>query len=180
VIPSGRTPLGTRIKTWWIEALDNDSVRPWVPMYYYPWLAWAILATFWLPPVSIIEEGMGSVIYMAWVVLAIPGTIGPIMGLRMRHGGSTIQSMSILLLLRDWMGLIFQAGGHAISCILLVMFEIAACMGAWNYVGPRPYAGLTIFAAVMLLPWTTGTAILCAQCLRKIQRGLQLERGARS
>lgn len=179
MIYDGRPVLASRLKAWWIEKLDNDSVRPWVPMYYYPWLAWALLATFWLPPVNIIEEGMGSVVYMFWVVLAIPGTLGPIMGLRMRHGGSAVQAMSVLLLLRDWMGLIFQAGGHAVSCVLLLMFEIAAWIGAWNYEGPQAYAGLTIFAAVMLIPWTSGTAMLCAQCLRKIQRGLQIERRAR-
>lgn len=176
MIPGGRPLLADRLRAWWFDKLDNDSVRPWVPMYYIPWLCWAILATFWLPPVEIIEKGMGDVVYMIWVWLAIPATFGPIAGLKMRHGGSSLQSISKLLLLRDWMGLWFQASGHALSCILLIMLEISAWVGVYNYSGPSSYAGFTVFAAVMLLPWTSGTAMLCLQCLRKMQKGLALEK----
>lgn len=179
MISGGRPILADRLKAWWIDKLDSDSVRPWIPMYYIPWLAWAVLATFWLPPVAIIQEAMGPITYLLWVWLTIPSTISPIAGLKMRHGGSSLQAMSNLLLLRDWMGLVFQVLGHALSCILLIMFEISAIIGAAEYVGPSTYPGLTIFAAVMLVPWTTGTAMLCAQCLRKVQRGLQLERRSR-
>jgi hypothetical protein len=95
-------------------------------------------------------------------------------GLRMRHGGSTVADMSNQLLFRDWMGLIFQATGHAVCFVLMVMFQVAAWLAVKNYDGPNTYAGLTIFCASMLLAWTGGTAILCAQCIRKIQKGLTL------
>lgn len=173
-------PPLVRLKAWLLNKLDSDSVRPWVPMYYWPWFVWAILATFWLPPVTLIQEGMDSKLaYTLWVWAAIPGTFGPIMGLWMRHGGSSLQALPKLLLLRDWMGLIFQAGGHAICCVLLIMFEISAWIGVANYSGPQPYAGLTVFAAVMLTPWMLGTATLCAQCVRKLQRALAAEKEAR-
>lgn len=177
MIPNGRPVLATRFKAWIMDKLDNDSVRPWVPMYYYPWLIWAILATFWLPPVNLIRDSMGSPLaYTFWVWAAIPGTFGPIMGLWMRRGGSSLQALPNILLLSDWMGLIFQAGGHAISCVLLFMFEISAWIGVSRYAGPQAYAGLTVFAAVMMIPWMLGTGMLCAQCLRKLQRAKQAEK----
>lgn len=170
--------LVDRLRAWWIDKLESDSVRPWVPMYCAAWLIWALLATFLFPPVSTIEQAMGSEAYWLWVWMAIPGNIGPIIGLQMRHGGSALQSISTPLLLRDWMGLFFQAGGHAICCLLLIQFEISVIIAAATYEGPAAYAGMTIFAGVMLSPWTGGTFILCAQTLRKLQKGLRLERGA--
>lgn len=167
--------LGSRIKLWWLETLETDSVRKWVPPYCTIWLTWAVLATIVFPPVPIIVEQMTTGAYWAWVWIAIPANVFPMIGLWMRHGGSAVQDMSDRLLFRDWMGLILQATGHAVCFVLMLMFQIAAWMAVWNYDGPQPYAGLTIFCAAMLLAWTGGTAILCAQCVRKIQRGVQIE-----
>lgn len=170
--------LTDRLKLWWLETLDTDSVRKWVPPYCTIWLTWAILATLVFPPVPTIHESMGPAAYWVWVVVAIPANLAPMVGLKMRHGGSAIQDMSDRLLFRDWMGLILQATGHAVCHVLMLMFEIAAWIAVWNYDGPNAYAGLTIFTASLLLAWTGGTAILCAQCVRKIQRGLRIEREA--
>jgi hypothetical protein len=170
------TTLATRLRIWWIETLKADSVRKWVPPYCTIWLTWALLALIVFPPVPSIYDQMGAPAYWAWVVIAVPANLAPMIGLRMRHGGSSIQDMSGKLLFRDWMGLILQATGHAVCHVLMVMFQIAAWMAVWNYSGPNSYAGLTIFAASMLLAWTGGTAILCAQCILKIKQGFQNER----
>lgn len=168
--------LVDRLRHWLIDALEADSVRRWVTPYCTIWLTWALLAIAVFPPVATISESMGAGAYWAWVIVAVPANIAPMVGLKMRHGGSTVQDMSDRLLFRDWMGLVLQATGHAVCHILLVMFEIAAWIAVWRYNGPNAYAGLTIFTASMLLAWTGGTALLCAQCVRKIQRGVQRER----
>ncbi len=168
-------PPLARFKAWLLTKLDNDSVRPWVPAYNSAWLAWAILATFWprsLPVVTTIYDAMGPDAYMLWVWMAIPANLSPIIGLAIRHGGSSIQGMSKPLLFADWMGLFLQAGGHAIAHVLLIMFEISVVIAVCTYPSP---VGMTIFAGFMLLPWTGGVAFLCAQCLRKVQRGIALE-----
>lgn len=168
-------PPLVRLKAWLLNKLDNDSVRPWVPAYNSAWLAWAILATFWLPPVATIHQAMGPDAYTLWVWMAIPANLGPIVGLAMRHGGSSVGSISKPLLFADWMGLFLQSGGHAIAHVLLIMFEISVIITVLTYDGPAVYAGMTIFTGFMLLPWTGGVAFLCAQCLRKVQRGIALE-----
>jgi hypothetical protein len=165
----------SRLRAWWLRKLDSDSVREFVPHYNAAWLTWAVLATFVLPAVPTVSQSMGISGYWVWTWLAIPANALPIIGLRMRHGGSAIQDMSTRLLIRDWFGLFFQAAGHALACFLLVMFEISAVITALTYSGPNVYAGLTVFAAFMLWPWTEATFILCAQSLRKVQRGRQLE-----
>lgn len=167
------------LKAWWLETLDTDSVRKWVPPYCSIWLVLALLQTFLFPPVPSLYEQMGPVAYWLWVWIAIPANLAPMVGLWMRHGGSDIKDMPKGLLFRDWMGLVLQATGHAVCHVLLLMFEVSAWIAVWNYDGPNTYAGLTIWAAGMLLAWTGGTAMLCAQCIRKIQRGLRLEEKAR-
>lgn len=167
--------LADRLKLWWLTRLDNDSVRAWVPPYCAVWLTWALLALTVFPPVPTIEPTMGPVAYLLWVWIAIPANLAPIAGLWMRHGGAAIKDMSTQLLFRDWMGLIFQATGHAVCFVLMVVFQVSAWLAVSHYTGPNAYAGMTLFCAVMLLPWTGGVALLCAQCIRKIQRGFQLE-----
>lgn len=170
------TVLTAWLKGWLIETLDNDSVRKWVPPYCAVWLSWSLLALAYFPPISTISETMSVPGYYTWVVIAIPANLAPIVGLWMRHGGSAIKDMSNRLLFRDWMGLGFQATGHITCHVLMLMFQVSAWGAAWTYTGPSQYAGMTIFAATMLLPWTGGTLLLFAQCLRKVQRGLEIER----
>lgn len=168
--------IAARIRAWWIRKLESDSVREFVPHYNGAWLAWALLATFWLPAVPTISESMGEPAYWVWTWFAIPANALPLIGLKMRHGGSSIQEMSTRLLRLDWWGLYFQAAGHALACGLLVIFEISAVITIFTYTGPNTYAGLTVLALFMLWPWTEGTLILCCQCLRKLDKGEQMER----
>lgn len=168
--------LTARLKAWWLKRLDNDSVRAWVPPYCAAWLTWAVIALIVFPPISTISETMGVPGYYVWVAISIPANAAPIVGLWMRHGGSAVVDMSNRLLFRDWMGLILQGTGHLVCHVLMLMFQISAWTAAWTYNGPAQYAGMTIFAASMLLPWTAGTLLLSAQCVRKFQRGLEIER----
>jgi hypothetical protein len=160
-----------------LTLLDNDSVRPFVPMYYVPWLTWAILATFWFPPVSVLETGMGHSVYVLWVWLTIPFTLAPMIGLLMRHGGTTYDEIKTPLLLSDWMGLFMQAAGHACMSVLLFLFEYAAVKGALEIMSTDPEtAGLILFVAFVLSSYVLGTALLSMQCLRKVHKGEQLRR----
>jgi hypothetical protein len=160
------------------ELLENDSVRPFVSMYYAPWLVWAILATFWFPPVTLIQTAMGAQVYTLWVWVTIPGTIAPMVGLALRHGGSSVANMTTPLLFQDWMGLVMQATGHAASCVLLILLEYSLVQGAVHYWDDQgTYAGVTILFAFLLSAYMFGTGWLAAQCLRKIQKGEQLKRG---
>lgn len=159
------------------DFVEDDSVRGFIPLYYTPWLIWAIFATFLFPPVSILQEAMGHGVYVAWVWITIPGAIAPLVGLAMRHGGSDIDDMGDLLLFRDWMGLCLQATGHAVMCVLLILFEYSAILGAMAYwKSEGVYAGMTILVAFLLSSYMFGTAVLSLQCLRKIHKGEQLKR----
>lgn len=176
-VSAGRpATLADRLRHWWIETLEADSVRKWIPPYCTIWLSWAVLAVVVFPPVPTIYDSMGSFAYWIWVGVAIPANLAPMVGLRLRHGGSPIQDMSTRLLFLDWTGLMLQAIGLGVCHILMVWFEIAAWVGVANYEGPNTYPGLTIFCAFMLLAWTGGTAVLCAQCIRKVKRGIDIER----
>jgi hypothetical protein len=157
--------------------LENDSVRPFISLYYIPWLAWAVLATFLFPPVTIIETAMGHGVYVLWVWATIPGTAAPMVGLAMRHGGSSVADISTRLLFRDWMGLWLQAVGHAVVCVLLILFEVSAVIGAMDYAETQgKTAGMTILVTFLLSAYTVGTALLSMQCLRKLWKGEQLRR----
>lgn len=160
------------------ELIENDSVRPFISMYYMPWLVWAVLATFWFPPVSIIETAMGHQVYVAWVWVTIPGTLAPMVGMALRHGGSPYAAIATPLLFADWMGLVMQATGHAVMCVLLVLFEYSAIVGVLDYMKDQGlYAGMTILVAFLLSSYMLGTGLLSAQCLRKMWKGEQLARG---
>jgi hypothetical protein len=157
--------------------VDSDSVRPFVSMYYIPWLLWALLATFLFPPVAIIETTMGHTVYVAWTWIAIPGTLASMAGLAMRHGGGDIHDMTTPLLLRDFMGLVLQATGHAVMCILLLLFEICAVAGVIDYKATQGvYAGMTILVAFLLSSYMVGTALLSLNSLRKLYKGEQFKR----
>jgi hypothetical protein len=161
------------------ELLEDDSVRRFVPVYYAPWLTWAIFATFWFPPVGIIQEAMGHTVYTLWVWITIPGTLAPMIGLVLRHGGSSFADMTKPLLLQDWMGLVMQATGHAVMCVMLVLLEYSAIVGAIDYMTTQGlYAGMTILVAFLLSSYMIGTFWLSMQCLRKLWKGEQLQRSS--
>jgi hypothetical protein len=168
--------LVDRIRIWWNKKLESDSVREFVPRYNFAWLTWAVLATFWLPAVPTISQAMGEPAYWIWTWTAIAANGLPLIGLRMRVGGTSFQDMSTRLLLRDWWGLYFQAIGHALACGLMLMFEVSGVITVMTYEGENAYAGLTVLAMFLFWPWCEGTFLLCAQCLRKVERGKQLEK----
>lgn len=158
------------------QIIESDSVRPFIPLYYIPWLIWGILATTVFPPIAIIEETMGHPGYVLWVWSTICGTSAAVTGLLMRHGGEALISMSKPLLARDWMGLCLQCGGHSCMCVLLILFEISAITAVLDRSAEGTYAGMTLFAAFVLSSYLIGTGLLALQCLRKLWMGEQLKR----
>lgn len=168
--------LASRLKVLWLKVLRNDSVRQWVSPYCCIWLLFAVPAAFFLPPIKTLADPMGSAGYLAWVWLSIVFNLCPIIGLRMRHGGADIASMSTRLLRLDWYGLGLQIIGHYVCFILLFWFEATAWVAIMDYKGPNEWAGVTYFCSIMLLAWTGGVFVLGSQCVLKVQRGVELKR----
>lgn len=156
--------------------IESNSVRHLIPVFYTPWLLWAILATFWLPPVTIIQQAMGHSTYVFWLWLTIPGTLAPMVGLWLRDGGTDIEDMNSPILRKDWWGLALQWGGHSCMAVLLLLFEISAVKGALAYDGPSSYAGMTIFAAFVLSSYNFGLFMLALQILFKLIRAEELKK----
>jgi hypothetical protein len=167
--------MNARLKAWWFKVLRNESVRSFISPYCVVWLLFAVPATFVLPPIKTFSDIMGMDGYLFWVWAAIPANAAPIVGLAMRHGGQNITDMSVRLLFRDWMGLIMQILGHSVCFLLLVWFEVTAWIAVLTYEGPNEWAGVTYFCAIMLIAWTGGVFILCAQCVAKVKRGIEIE-----
>lgn len=165
-------PIASRLKAWWDKKVESDSVRDFVPTYCIVGMTMALVLGFLLPPIGTLESGLGHWGYVAWVWATVLANFMPVVGLAMRHGGQPISEMSDALLKRDFMGLYFQAAGHMLACLMLLLFQYGAWTGAVDYFRENYlFAGMTIFCAGMLIPWTLGTLLLFAQCMRKVQRG---------
>jgi hypothetical protein len=170
--------LTARLKAWWIQeariATRSASSFP------------AITGPGWpgrssrhsrLPPVSTISDAMGlpCLLGVDHLWLSSPTHCRSI-GLRMRHGGSAYQDMTVRLVKRDWWGLYFQAAGHGLACFLLVMLEISAGHRRLHLRRPeRSTPGSPSCSRFMVWPWMEGTLVLCCQALRKLDKGEQME-----
>lgn len=157
---------GAWAKFW--HLVDGDSVRPFIPLYYTPFLLWGVYGTFFASPITLIVDQMSQAAYDAWVWMPIPATTAALAGLAMRHGGAALNAMSTPLLFRDWMGLYLQLAGHACMFLVLLTFEITSISGA--------YWGQPVISVFLISSYTIGVLLLAMQCARKIQRGLQLGR----
>lgn len=151
--------------------VDGDSVRPFIWLYYIPLFFWGIYGTFLAEPLPIMEPVVGAGFYRVWTFLPIVATSTALAGLTLRHGGSSLASMSTPLLFRDWIGLWMQVGGHACMSLVFWSWEVGAISAA--------YWGQPVISVFALLPYAFGTAILALQCMRKLWRGEQLERDTR-
>lgn len=160
------------------QLVDEDSVRPFIWLYYIPWLLWSMLTVAGLmPSVGALEDAMGGAVYQAWLLLTIPGTLFPMIGLALRHGGSSVAQISTPLLFADRLGLAMQTGGHACMCFLLTLFEYSAWSAALVLLPNQPgVAGLIMFCATILMAYVLGTVLLTLQCLRKFHKGSKLRR----
>lgn len=150
-----------------IALLDSDSVRPYIWLYYVPFLLWGVYGTFFAYPIDLVAHPMGQGVYDAWVFAPIPGTLVVMFGLYLRNGDSPLQEINRRLLRRDYLGLYLQFGGHMLMHVVLLVFVIAAVAGAsWG----DPVISVFLFSS-----YVVGTALLSAQCFRKIQRGRRFQ-----
>lgn len=162
--------MSDRIRSAWArfwDLLDSDSVRPFIPAYYFPLFLWGIYGTFVAHPIALIVDQMGPLVYNVWLWLQIPATVVAMAGLALRHGGSSLAEMSNPLLFRDWLGLWMQFGGHACMHLVLLTFVITGVAGA--------YWGQPVFSVFAISSYVVGTAVLALQCARKLWRGFQLQ-----
>lgn len=148
--------------------LENDSVRPFIWLYYVPLLTYGMFAVAWPKATSIIDPTLGEAGARLWVAACIAGTTTAMVGLGLRHGGTPAADMSTALLRQDWLGLWMQTGGHAAMFVVLLSFEVAALSS--------PYVWLVVFCVFAVSSYVIGCVLLTLQCARKLYRGWQLER----
>lgn len=146
-----------------LALIDSDSVRPFIWLYYLPFLLWGFYGTFAAEPIALIVKQMGQIAYDVWVVAPIPATIICLFGLWMRHGGSPAEKITHNMLRRDYLGLWMQFGGHTCMAMVLAVFEITGIAGA--------YWGQPVISVFLISSYSFGVFILALQCLRKLWRG---------
>ena len=148
--------------------VDSDSVRPFIWLYYIPLMLWGVYATFVADPIPMLLSAMGPMLYEVWSITPILGTGAAMLGLWLRHGGSSFIDIHPPLLRRDWLGLWLQLGGHLSMCMVLLALEVSFISEA--------YWGQPIISAFALSSYCIGTFLLSLQCGRKLWRGELLTR----
>lgn len=155
--------------------IDDDSVRPFIFLYYVPLLTFGLIAAVLLPVVQPI------VLVALWVWVQIPATVSAMAGLALRHGGTPVDEMNTPSR-RDWLGLIMQLGGHACMAVVLLAFELVAydVAGEVATALPGPLGLLCqwmiYFAMAAISSYVIGCTLLSLQVGRKIRRAMQLRR----
>ena len=153
-----------RIRDRMRDLLRSDSVRNFIWLYYFWFIAASIHLTFFAYPVKLIVEPMGQLVYNAWAwmpLVAAPVALG---GLALRHGGSPADAIHGQLLRRDFLGLWMQVGGHACMTVVLAVF-----IGTGWY-GKEP--GQPVPSVFWLCAYLMGVGFLTAQCIDKIGLGM--------
>ena len=167
--------------TFW-RLIDEDSVRPFVIVYYVPLLAFGVVAIV-IAVVLSVASIPSAILAVLWVWAQVPATLSAMVGLYLRHGGTPVAEMSALLLFRDWIGLGMQLGGHACMVVVLLAFELVA--GSIVALGPAGIAAgvlgvliwwIILFAMAAISSYVIGCTLLSLQVIRKIWRGIQLRR----
>lgn len=154
-----------------LELLDSETVRLFVWPFYLGLLCWGIYGTFFSAPAQIVYPVMGDTLYDVWVWLHIPGPAAALIGLILRHGGTPLAEMTETMLLRDYMGLWMQLGGHLCVFLALLWFEVSAVQATdWGQ------SAFTIFA---IGPYVLGALFLAVQTGRKLWAGEALHQATK-
>lgn len=150
------------------EDIWNDSVRPFIWMYYLPLLSYGLFSVVFPKATSIMDGTLGAFGSRLWVAACITMTITAMIGLGLRHGGTPLTEMTTPLLRQDYLGLGMQATGHAAMSLVLVALEIAAlrCPYVW-YLVPCVFA---------ISSYVFGCLVLCLVCVGKVRKGRQMQR----
>lgn len=148
------------------ELVDSDSVRPFIWLYYLPFLIWGFYGSLFAYPIDLISDVMDGWMYDLWVWMPIPATTAAMLGLWLRKGDVPVEDINATFLRQDWLGLRLQFGGHACMFAVLLVYEVTA-IAAMKWGDPT----ISVF---LISSYTIGCFLLALQCLRKMVRGWQL------
>lgn len=151
-----------RIRQW----LNSDSVIPFVWVYYIWLFTFGILATVIFDPTGVVDRQLGRATYHGWVATCVMGTASVMLGLILRHGSTSVDSMTGRQLFSDWFGLWMQWGGHAGMFLVLLAFEIAGLSD--------PNQRLDPFVLFAIAPYVQGCFILWLTTSMKLTKAARL------
>lgn len=166
--------MAERIRRIWAKfwkLVDSNSVRHYIWVYYIPLFAFGVYATIWLP-VNMVEPMLGHFWANAWAWVQIPATLCAMGGLLLRHGDVDTADMTPLRSRADWLGLCMQAGGHFCMCSVIAGGQVIM----WSQFNNPSIWIWVAFAAFFGTSYVVGTALLSLQCVRKVLKGLELQR----
>lgn len=143
--------------------LASDSVRNFIWLYYFWFIAASVDLTFYSYPIKLIVDQMGQLIYNAWAWMPLIAAPVALTGLILRHGGSPAETIQGRLLRQDFLGLWMQVGGHSCMSVVLAVF-----IGTGWY-GRAPHQPVP--SVYWLSAYLMGVSFLAAQCLYKIWLG---------
>jgi hypothetical protein len=141
-----------------MRAVLSDKVRPFVWMYYVPLWCWGVYGTFFAGPATYVKSAMGDVVYDTWVWLHLIATTVVMVGLHLEaraNSGEQTQNRAKLA----YMGLCFQASGHAAMFWVLLSYEMSAIS--------QTYWGEGTYSIFVIAPYVAGCLLLAAQSTTK-------------
>jgi hypothetical protein len=144
--------------------LRSDSVRNFIWLYYFWFIAGSVDLTFYSYPIKLIADPMGQLVYNAWAWMPLVAAPFALIGLVLRHGGSPAEAIHGRLLRQDFTGLWMQVGGHAAMSLVLAVFIVTA------WIGRAPHQPIP--SAYWLMAYWMGVTFLCVQCFYKVGLGM--------
>lgn len=141
------------------DLLKSDSVRNFIWLYYFWFIAASMDLTFYSYPIALIVEPMGQWVYNAWAWTPLIAAPVALAGLFLRYGGSPAEAIPSPLLRRDFLGLWMQIGGHTCMSVVLAIFIVTA------WIGRAPHQPIP--SAYWLMAYFMGVGFLAAQCVYK-------------
>jgi hypothetical protein len=143
--------------------LASDSVRNFVWLFYFWFIAGNIDLAFYSYPIKLVVDPMGMLVYDVWAWMPLVAAPTALLGLVLRHGGSPADEIHGRLLRRDFLGLWMQVGGHACMSVVLGVYIAAGWYGRDAH-QPIP-------SVYWLTAYFVGVTLLAAQCIYKIRLG---------
>lgn len=153
-----------RVRDVFRNVLRSDSVRNFIWLYYFWFIAGAIHLTFFTYPIKVIVGPMGMLVYDAWAWMPLIAAPVALIGLWLRHGGSPSDAIKGRLLRQDFLGLWMQVGGHVCMAVVLAVFIVTA------WIGREPFQPVP--SSFWLMAYFMGVCFLAAQCVDKVGLGM--------
>jgi hypothetical protein len=145
------------------ELLTSDSVKTFVWVYYFWFIAASQDLTFYSYPIVLIVDQMGQIVYNAWAWTPLVAAPVALVGVFLRYGGSPEEAIPRPLLRRDFLGLWMQIGGHGCMAVVLAVYIGTAWYGRAPH---QPIPSVYWLSAYLM-----GVGFLAAQCVYKVILG---------